>query len=253
MTDPGYFSLTLLPLLIAQRVFVLCRFPAQPLVFVAARAGQAVGDLLATQTADRVDVAVTLGATARVPCRLLAIRVAAATAEQRRRRWRKEAKREGHTIRASRLALAAWDTWLTTVPPERLTVDEAQVLIGLRWQIELVFKQWKSGGRVDESRSEQPDRMLTEVYAKLLAMLIQHWCILLRGWDDPRRSLVKAAAMIRQHAFTLLLACRQRHRLIAALTTLARCLASAGQVGKRRTRPATADQLLAFSSLPCLN
>lgn len=258
LADLGYFSLTLLPLLIAQGVFVLCRFPAQPLVFLGTTAGEAVGgrpvgSLLATQTADRVDLAVTLGATARVPCRLVAMRVAPATAAQRRRRWRKEAQREGHTVRAARLALADWDAWLTTVPPERLTLDEARVLIGLRWQIELVFKQWKSGGRVDTSRSEQPYRVLTEVYAKLLALLVLHWCLLLRGGDDPRRSLVKAAAMVRQHAFALLLTCRQRDRLLAALTTLARCLASAGQVGRRRTRPATADQLLTLPLLPCLN
>jgi hypothetical protein len=253
LADLGYFSLTLLPLLIAQRVFILCRFPAQPLVFVGDQPGKAVGDWLARATDDRVDRAVTLGAAARVPCRLLATRVDAATAAQRRRRWRTEAKREGHTVRASRLALAAWDAWLTTVPADCLTLDEAGVLIGLRWQIELVFKQWKSGGQVDQSRSRQPYRVLTEVYAKLLAMLVQQWCILLRGWDDPRRSLVKAAAMIRQHAFALLLACRQRERLIAALTTLARCLTSAGQVGTRRRRPATADQLLALPPLPCLN
>lgn len=253
LADLGYFSLTVLPLLIAQRVCLLCRFPAQPLVFVGDGPGVAVGDLLARTPGDRVDLPVTLGATARVPCRLLAIRVAASTAEQRRRRWRKEAKREGHTVRASRLALADWDAWLTTLPPERLTLDEARVLIGLRWQIELVFKQWKSGGRIDESRSQQPYRVLTEVYAKLLALLVLHWCLLLRGGDDPRRSMVKAAAMIRQHAFALLLACRQRNRLIAALTTLARCLANAGQVGRRRTRPATADQLLALPLFPCLN
>jgi hypothetical protein len=253
LADLGYFSLTLLPLLIVHRVFVLCRFPAQPLVFVGDAPGRAVGDLLAIQHGTRVDLPVTLGATARLPCRLLALRADAATAAPRRRRWRKEAKREGHTVRASRLALADWDAWLTTVPPERLTLDEARVLIGLRWQIELVFKQWKSGGQVDASRSQQPYRVLTEVYAQLLAMLVQHWCILLRGGDDPRRSLAKAAAMVRQHAFALLLACRQRDRLIAALTTLARCLASAGQIGRRRKRPATADQLLALPSLPCLN
>lgn len=253
LADLGYFSLTLLPLLIAQRVFALCRFPAQPLVVVGDGPGVAVGDLLAQARADRVDRPVLLGATARIPCRLLAMRVAPATAEQRRRQWRKQAKREGHTVRACRLAMADWNVWLTTAPSDHLTLDEAGVLIGLRWQIELVFKQWKSGGRVDASRSAQPYRVLTEVYAKLVAMLVQHWCILLRGWDDPRRSLVKAAAMVRQHAFALLLTCRWWERLVVALHALADCLAHAGPVGRRRKRPATADQLLAFPPLPCLN
>ena len=253
LTDLGYLSLTLLPLLIARQVFVLCRFPAQPLVFVGDASGRAVGDLLATQTEAQVDLPVTLGATARVPCRLLALRVDPATAEQRRRRWRKEAKREGHTVRASRLALAAWDAWLTTVPADRLTLTEAGVLLGVRWQIELIFKQWKSGGRLDRSRSAQPYRVLTEVYAKLLAMLVQHWCLLLGGWDDPRRSLVKAAATVRQHAFALILSGHERGGLIAALARLQTCLGHAGPVGKRHKHPSTADQLLALPPVPCLN
>lgn len=253
LTDLGYISLSVLPVLAAQRVLVLCRFPAQPLVFVGDQPGRAVGDLLARQHETRVDQAVTLGATARVPCRLLAIRVDPATAEQRRRQWRKAAKREGHTVRASRLAQADWNTWLTTVPAARLTLEEACVLLGVRWQIELVFKAWKSGGGLDDSRSQQPYRVLTEVYAKLLAMLVQHWCLLLGSWDDPRRSMVKAAAVVRQHALALVLGCRARERLAQALQTLETCLASAGAVGRRRKRPATADQLLAFPLLPCLN
>lgn len=250
LTDLGYFSLTLLAALIPQGVFVLCRFPAQPLVFVADRAGMAVGDLLAQERADRVDCAVTLGARDRVPCRLLAVRVDAATAERRRRQWRKEAQREGHTVRASRLAMAEWDVWLTTVPAERLTLSEARVLIGLRWQIELVFKRWKSGAGLDRSRSAQPERMLCEVYAKLLAILIAHWSLLLTVWAVPRRSLTNAFAVVRQHALALALACRAREQLQAAFTTLARCLGHAGQVGKRRKHPATADQLLALPPFP---
>lgn len=253
LTDLGYVSLSLLPPLIAAGVFVLCRFPAQPLVFVGDQPGRAVGDLLARQRADRVDLAVTLGATARVPCRLLAMRVDPATAERRRRRWRKEAKREGRTVRAVRLALAEWDAWLTTVPPERLTLDEAATLIGLRWQIELVFKLWKRDGGLATSRSAQPYRVLTELYAKLLALLVQHWCTLLRGGDDPRRSLVKAAAMVRQHAFTLGVACRSPEALPQALRRLQVCLGHAGRVGKRRKRPATVDQLLALPPIPGLN
>jgi hypothetical protein len=253
LTDLGYLSLTLLPVLIAQQVAVLCRFPAQPLVCSGDAPGMPVGDLLARRPEMRVDMAVTLGATARVPCRLLAIRVDPSIAEQRRRQWRKQAKREGHTVRAARLALADWNAWLTTVPAARLTLDEAAVLLGVRWQIELVFKQWKSGGQVDHSRSAQPYRVLTEVYAKLLALLVQHWCILLRGWDDPRRSLVKAAAMVRQHAFALALRCRTVTSLRQGLQTLRECLGYAGAVGKRRKHPSTADQLLALPYRSCLN
>ena len=54
------------------------------------------------------------------------------------------------------------------------------------YNIELLFKLWKSQGRVDESRSTKPWRILCEVYAKLLAMLVQHWVFLVSFLDLPR-------------------------------------------------------------------
>ena len=48
-----------------------------------------------------------------------------------------------------------------------LTLTEVLVLLRARWQIELLFKLWKSHGHIDESRSAQPWRVLTEVFAKL--------------------------------------------------------------------------------------
>jgi IS4 transposase len=84
------------------------------------------------------------------------------------------------------------------VPPERLTLREALVLGRMRWQIELLFKLWKSHGHVDESRSTKPWRILCEVYAKLLAMLVQHWVFLVSLWAYPDRSLPKAAQTVQK-------------------------------------------------------
>jgi IS4 transposase len=74
-----------------------------------------------------------------------------------------------------------------------------------RWQIELVFKLWKSEGRIDEWRSEKPFRILCELYAKLVVMIIQHW-ILLTSWQYPDRSLFKSVKTIRKHAMNLAMA-----------------------------------------------
>src|SRR6267143_1035265 len=47
---------------------------------------------------------------------------------------------------------------------------------------ELLCKLWKSHGRVDESRSTKPWRILCAVDAKLLAMLVQHGVFLVSCW-----------------------------------------------------------------------
>ena len=72
-------------------------------------------------------------------------------------------------------------------------------------QIELLFKLWKSQGRVDKSKSQKPWRVLTELYAKLIGIVIQHWVILTALWKYPNRSLVKAAQTVR--TFAVLVAC----------------------------------------------
>jgi hypothetical protein len=246
LVDLGYICLQRLLAFRATGVDVLCRLPARPALFDAAGRRWEVGAFLAAQRADTVDAPVRLGAAERVPVRLLARRVPPEVAARRRRRLRREARREGRGVSKARLALAGWDAYITTVGPDRLSVEEALTLARARWQVELLFKLWKEHGRVDEWRSAKPWRILTEVYAKLLALLIQHWCFLLVTWADPRRSLVKAAQVVRDHARPLALARGRPSRLRAALAALRGCLEHAGRVDRRRARPATADRLLAL-------
>jgi hypothetical protein len=248
VTDLGYVTLGRLRAAAAQGVLVLCRLPAHVLAFDAAGRRWAAARLLAERGRGQavVDLEVELGAAERVPCRLVARRVPPEEAARRRRRWRREAKRERRQVSKARLALAEWDAYLTTAPRAQLAAEEALVLVKARWQIELLFKLWKQHGLLDEWRSAQPWRVLCEVYAKLIALLIQHWCLLLRCWADPRRSLVKAAAVVRAHAVSLAAARGAADRLAAALAVLADALGAAGRVADRPARPATARQLLAL-------
>ena len=68
----------------------------------------------------------------------------------------------------------------------------------------MLFKLWKSEGEIDESRSENPWHILTEFYAKMIAMIIQHWIFLTELWDHPERSLHQASQVIKKHAFHLM-------------------------------------------------
>lgn len=251
VTDLGYVTLALLAQLTAQAVAVLSRAPALPVAFDArGRRFASVGAFLATQRTATVDVAIRLGAQDQVPCRLVAVRVPAPTANRRRRALRRAAKREGRTASAATLRLADWDAFLTTASVEQLAAPEVLTLAALRWQIELLFKLWKQHGRVDDWRSRQPWRVLCEVYAKLLGMLLQHWCLLLRSWQDPRRSLVKATAVVRHHARPLARARGNHAALCRALADLAEELPAAGRVDTRRRKPSTAQRLLACGPAP---
>jgi hypothetical protein len=105
-------------------------------------------------------------------------------------------------------------------------------------------------GCLEESRSRKPWRVLCEVYAKLLGLLVQHWVFLSSAafWADPYRSLVKAGRTVRQRALALADALDEPALLSGVLKTIAGCLAAGCRVAKRRKEPGTAQQLLALTN-----
>jgi sulfur relay (sulfurtransferase) complex TusBCD TusD component (DsrE family) len=174
-----------------------------------------------------------------LPTRLLAVRVPQEVAAARRRRLRAAARKKGRQASATRLALAAWTLLVTNGPSDRLTLREALVLARVRWQIELLLKWWMRHGRVDESRSTKPWRILCEVYAQLLAMLVQHGVWLVSCWAYPHRSLVKAAQTGQKQALHLASTLGSLRRFLTALSTVQRCVAAGCRMNRRKKHPNT--------------
>ena len=129
----------------------------------------------------------------------------------------------------------------------RQWLREALVLARTRWQIELIFKLWKSHGRIDEWRSKKPWRILCEVYAKLTAMVVQHWLLLVSCWHYPDRSLFKAAKTIRKHTTNLVCAFASIQALSDAIETIQRCLSVGCRINKRKALPHTYQLLLSLA------
>jgi Transposase DDE domain len=249
LADLGYWSLDTLQTLDQHGVFWLSRLQVQTAIYDTRGQQCDLLALLEGQPAETMELAVTLGEAHRQPARLLAVRVPPAVADERRRRLHATARKKGRTVSARRLALAAWTMLVTNVPAERLTVREALVLGRARWQIELLFKLWKSHGRVDESRSLKPWRILCEVYAKLLAMVVQHWLFLVSCWTYPHRSLIKAAQTVQKHALHMASAFGRLTALVMAITTVQRCLAVGCRMNRRKKHPNTYQLLLEATGL----
>ena len=247
IADLGFFALDQIATARAQGSYVLSRWYPQTALFDPAGTPLEVLDVLRQSLQPTLDQAVLLGARHKLPVRLLAVRVPQEVADQRRRRLRKAARESGQPIRATGLALADWTVCITTVPRALLTVAEALVLLRVRWQVELLFKLWKSHGQVDTSRSQQPWRMLCEVYAKLLAMIVLHWVLLVGCWHAADRSVPKAAQTVQGHALALGAAVAEAPTQVASqLQRIARCLARGCRINTRKTRPNTYQLLLQF-------
>jgi hypothetical protein len=244
VADLGFFDLSLFAALAEAGVAWLSRLYLNTVVYDAQGRRRAVLPLLTAQGTPTVDLPVYLGTAQHLAARLLAVRVPQEIADQRRRSLRAQARRHGRTVSAARLAWCDWTILITNLPPARLSLQEALVLARARWQIELLFKLWKSHGHIDQSRSGQPWRVLCEVFAKLLAMLIQHWLLLVGCWAYANRSLVKAAQTIRQHALHLASTLACPTLLARTMDVIQRCLAAGCRLNRRKTKPNTYQLLL---------
>lgn len=246
IADLGYFALDHIAWMRNQGSYVLSRwYPHTRLFDLAGRPLPLVEVLQRAQPT--LDMPVLLGAKQRVPVRLLALRVPQEVADQRRRRIQEEARKKGRAVSAHLLLLAAWTICVTTVPQAQLSLAEALVLLRVRWQIELLFKLWKSHGQVDTSRSGQRWRVLCELYAKLLSMLVVHWVVLVSCWQDAYRSLPKIAHLVQSHAFLLGLSMGGTVTQIAArVRHIVRCIGSGGRMNARKKRPNMYQLLLAL-------
>ena len=73
------------------------------------------------------------------------------------------------------------------VPPQK-----AFALLHCRGAIELLWKLWIQHGKLDTWRNYKTERILMEIFAKLLGLVIMHWELLLGYWVAPNRSMLKA-------------------------------------------------------------
>jgi len=145
--DLGYFKLTAFADIVAAGAYFLSRVQHQATVLEAV-AGRLrpvdLGQGLRMESRALVEKAVFLGVQERVATRLIAVRVPESVVNERRRKARRNAKKRGHTPSQAHLTLLAWNLFITNVPGTVWTSETVWKVYALRWQIELVFKAWKS-------------------------------------------------------------------------------------------------------------
>ncbi len=154
---------------------------------------------------------------------------------KRQARLKEQARLDQRPLSARQQEVADWTIYLTNIPD--LSFDQAHILARTRWQIELLFKLWKSHGKVLVSRSADPIRQQCEGYAKLLGILIAHWVLLVAGWQPHRLSALDALRILRSHIAHFHQAFVRCTSFPSLFRLLNRELACASPRSKRRKRP----------------
>lgn len=225
ITDLGYFNLGVFAEMTRNGEYFLSRLQFGTSVLLPDDPEGAPLELLrwlAKQSGRFVDCPILLGQEQRLACRLIAWRLPKEQANRRRRKLREEMlSRKGKEPSAERLAWCDWTILVTTVPVEMMSPKEAVVLYRSRWQVELLFKRWKSQDLVAVLRGSTVVRQMVGVWSRLLAALVQHWLVIGTVWGDPTKSLNKVSEAIRAFVGRLAAAWNRRADLQRVLGDLA--------------------------------
>jgi hypothetical protein len=173
--------------------------------------------------------------TSAVSAQLIAAPLPPEALTKRQARLKEQARLDQRPLSQQQLDLAYWTIYLTNIP--NLTFDQAHTLARTRWQIELLFKLWKSHALLVRSRSADPIRQQCEGYAKLLGVLVAHWILLVAGWQHDRLGAVDALRILRTHVPRLQSAFVYFSVFAEVFHTLSTELSLAPPLAKRRKSP----------------
>nr|WP_265035778.1 IS4 family transposase [Wolbachia endosymbiont (group A) of Anomoia purmunda] len=153
-----------------------------------------------------LEMEVLLGKEVKIKVRIICQKLTEEQSIIRRRRANKLAKSHGYTSSQKNQKLLDWSIFITNVPESKISAEQVLTVYRVRWQIELLFKLYKSHIRLDELKGK-PYRVLCELYAKLCAILIFHGivgCIKLK--ENTELSLTKAFIELKRRIRELFLA-----------------------------------------------
>lgn len=126
----------------------------------------------------RVYKDVFIGTQAKIPVRLVIELMPEDVYEQRMRKTQKLHKKKGYTTSEEYKFMSRFNLFITNVPKATLPDEVVSSLYRIRWQIELIFKVWKSVFGIHHTRKMKYNRWLCLLHFKLLLMII-NWNIIM--------------------------------------------------------------------------
>ena len=182
LQDKGFFSAAAWQQATAQKAYLLCPWPHGVTLWQTGATGQLqrldVAKELAGSTQGQVEwEQIHCGQDAHRfgPVRVVAFRLSPESASRQRAGLREAQRKQGRTPTATALELAGWLILVTNAPAAKLPSAVLSYLYRVRWQIELIFRQCKSVLRLDVTESGNPDRVVCEIWARLLAAVVLFW------------------------------------------------------------------------------
>lgn len=172
--DLGYFSSKILKSIIKKEAFFLSRLKANILVFDGNTQlnFEELYQIMIHSKVSRHHINVYIGDKERIPVRMTAELVPEEVYQKRIRTVEKYNKRKGYQTSNEFKARARFNILVTNVSENDLPQENMYKLYKTRWQIELIFKTWKSTMGINKIHPMKYQRLMCLFYAKFILFLI---------------------------------------------------------------------------------
>ena len=104
--------------------------------------------------------------------RLVAEKVPEDVKNTRLRKLNRNCQKEGRKPKEITKLFQSYNLFISNVPKDLLSMNDFRKLYVLRWQIELIFKSWKSNFNLDKVSGIKPERIKCMLYARLILIFI---------------------------------------------------------------------------------
>lgn len=174
--DLGYFNLSVLTGFADQGASFISRLNTSILVYEL-DSTEKIGfkelyDQMCQKKQTRCDKQVLVGKGKQEQLRLIVEIVPEQVYEERVRKVNKQNKEKGWTTSDEYKARCRFNMFITNVPNEELSVEETMLIYRLRWQVELMFKNWKSVCKINKIQPMKYERFACLLFAKLILILL---------------------------------------------------------------------------------
>ena len=174
--DLGYFVLSLFWEFKKMNAFFLSRLNSKCHVFKehnqTAISFKELYDQLIQKEITLIEFNVTVGIQERLPVRLIVQLVPDEVYEHRIRKIEKQNKKTGYKTSDDYRARCRFNLFITNVEEKYLPKEAVYKAYKIRWQIELMFKHWKSTCKIHNLQPMKYERYVCLLYAKLILIII---------------------------------------------------------------------------------
>lgn len=200
ISDLGYSTMAYMKALSEKKAFFLNRFHPQCSAY-----DLESGDLIDFQKLQEkmrkkgilyLEKQVLIGSKYKLPYRIVIALVDNEVYNQRIRKANRIAKSNGYQLSEDYKTRAGLSIFVTNAPSAKITSKQVIDVYRLRWQIELIFKVWKSLGKIDQVQKVKLQRFECQLIARLI-WLMTNWSIFLviNQWMINRQGQEKACSI----------------------------------------------------------